>query len=93
MDMNLSELQEIVNREDWHGAVNRIAKNWRKLSAEQEQIRFYPKEMTIIDSLPCTTWSNFVPNILMLFLSLTIYSIFSYLLFLESAIVSFRFLY
>ena len=70
--------------------LQRAEDNW---ATEQEQTHFYAKEMTIIDLLPCTTWKNFVPNILMLFLSLTIYSIFSYLLFLESAIVSFRFLY
>ena len=33
MDMNLSELQEIVkDREAWHAAVHRFAKSWTRLS-------------------------------------------------------------
>ena len=33
MDMNLSELQEIVeDRGDWHAAVHAAAKSWTRLS-------------------------------------------------------------
>ena len=33
MDMNLSELQELVmDREAWHAAIHGIAKNWTQLS-------------------------------------------------------------
>ena len=33
MDMNLSKLQEMVmDREAWHAAVLRVAKNWTRLS-------------------------------------------------------------
>ena len=33
MDMNLSELQELVmDREAWHAAVNGITKSWTQLS-------------------------------------------------------------
>ena len=33
MDMNLSKLQEMVmDREAWHAAVHRVAKNWTRLS-------------------------------------------------------------
>ena len=32
MDMNLSKLQELVDRETWHTAVHGVAKSWTRLS-------------------------------------------------------------
>ena len=33
MDMSLGELQELVmDREAWHAAIHRVAKNWTRLS-------------------------------------------------------------
>ena len=32
MDMSLSKLWEIVNREAWHVAVHRVTKSWIQLS-------------------------------------------------------------
>ena len=32
VDMNLSELQEVKDREAWRAAVHRVAKSWTRLS-------------------------------------------------------------
>ena len=38
MDMNLSKLQETVKKRGaWHAAVHGIAKNWTRLSEQQQQ--------------------------------------------------------
>ena len=32
MDMSLSKLQELVDREAWRGAIHRVANSWTQLS-------------------------------------------------------------
>ena len=57
MDMNWSKLQETVkDREAWCAVVHGVAvRHALVIQEQQEQTHFYPKEMTVIDSLPCTT--------------------------------------